>query len=260
LCFANSDRRPAPPAAVHRAEVTLSGALVVLLVLALIPSRARAGDRPYAYVYGADSLPPTTVELENWFGDQEASRGVGDWEWWLGPVVGVTDWLEMGMFAIFNERPVTTTSNGPLGLGSLRFVATWIPAEKAAWPVDVRVRLEYGQGIGARASTAWLTVIASRDFGGLNLCLNVGPWLFFGANGVSTYIDYLAGVSYEMFRGIRLGVEFFGDSEIGGETSMFAGPALSFGTGRVWVSASIGPGITSDSPSYHGRVIIGVAL
>jgi hypothetical protein len=234
--------------------------VAILILLVVVPGTASAGARPYAYVYGSDVLPQTSLELESWFSDQEAQPGVGSWDWWLGPVVGVTDWLEMGMFAIFGERPVTLSGPTVIGLDSLRFVATFAPADKGVWPVDVRLRLEYGQGVGPHSSTAWLTFVVSRDFGALNLALNIGPWLNFASSGLEVYVDYSAGASFEVFRGVRIGGEFFGDAEVGGDNSMFVGPSLAVGTGRVWLSATVGPGLVSGGPTYHGRVIVGLAL
>src|SRR5947208_13897088 len=109
--------------------LVLAGALA-----ALLPCRpAAAGPRPYAFSQGVDSLPDGTVELESWLSAEKPRSGFAGWDWSLGPVAGLTDGVEAGLFAIFEQPPVS----GP-GVGSgvapawVRPNPTWPLAEKGA--------------------------------------------------------------------------------------------------------------------------------
>jgi hypothetical protein len=231
------------------------------LLGALASSSAFAGQRPYAFVQGAESLPQTGLELESWFGATRASVGAPNtWDWWLGPVVGVTDKLELALYAIFLQPP----SAQSLDLRSFRLQASYLLADRGSWPLDVRMRLELGQPVGPHPYTGWVWLIASRDIGSFNATLNGTFWAEFqGASQPETelYLDYLAGLSYQLFPGIRLGAELQGGAQLseGTPATLSVGPALAAGTGRIWASASYGWGVTSRSPGL-GRLVVGLAF
>ena len=69
----------------------------VLPLILLSPASARAGRTHFGWLYGTTTLPERTVELESWFLEE---TGKGDDRldeallWW-GPVVGLTDELEL---------------------------------------------------------------------------------------------------------------------------------------------------------------------
>jgi hypothetical protein len=233
-----------------------------VLLGALLSTSAVAGQRPYAYVQGAESLPQTGLELESWFGASRAAVGSPSvWDWWLGPVVGVTDKLELALYAIILQPPSTQS----LDLRSFRLQASYLLADRGSWPLDVRVRVELGQPVGPHPYTGWLWLIASRDWGGLNATVNGTFWVELPSGsqqGLDPYVDYLAGLSYQLVPGIRLGAELQGEVELSSDAapaSLSVGPALAAGTGRIWASASYGWGMTRQSPGL-GRLVVGLAF
>lgn len=267
-------------------------ALTTGVVLAW-PSAAQAGSRPYAFTQGVESLPETGIELESWVSEEKPRGQDANFDWWLGPVVGITDRLEAGLFVIFVEpadTPAQTTATGTipaesygLGLASLRLQMSYALAERRAWPVDVRIRGEIGaplarnwggspaEGLDNEKTTTWLTAIIARDFGPLNLTLNAGGWLEFekgeaasGEQGeleVEPYTRAAFGASVELLRGFRLGGELFGEStEKFGGVRVLAGPALAYGYGRFWLAIAAGFGLSSDAPRHRGRLVLGIVL
>jgi hypothetical protein len=236
---------------------------VLLVVAALAAGSAHAGGRPYAFVQGVDTLAPDQLELESWFGAQVARDGGGTtWEWWLGPVVGLTDRLEAALFAIFDQPPA-----GALELSSLRLQLSYALADKGSWPVDVRLRAEYGQPtLSAGPHTAWFLAIASRDLDALNITANAGAWIAFDMPvGLGTetrlFLDYGLAASIVVVRGLRAGAELFGDFRTGSPGhDHFAGPALAYGQGRFWLTGAVGFGLTDTSDSRYGRVVLGIAF
>lgn len=237
----------------------LAVAALAAAPMAALPVAAGAAERPYAFVQGASTLPESGLELESWFGEAKPRTGPASWDWWLGPVAGVTDRIEVGLFAILGQDGAAQRAPEALALESLRLQLSWALADRGAWPVDVRLRLEASQGVGPERSSVWLWAIAARDLGRFNATANLAGWLEL-EDPVERYLDWLAGVSYELARGVRLGAELHGSTELGKESTVFAGPALALGRGRVWVSSAMGFGLGAHGPSHHGRIVIGLAL
>lgn len=234
-------------------------AMALAVTVAAAPRFAGAAERPYAFVQTAATLPETTLELESWVGAQRPRAGPPAWDWWLGPVVGLTDHVEAGLFAIFTQPPAPPGGADALALSALRLQLAWALADRGAWPVDVQLRLEVAQGIGAAHSSAWLWAIASRELGGLQLAANLSGWLEF-EDPVGRYLEARVGASLEIARGLRLGAEVNGSAELGEVATLFAGPALALGRGRVWASAGLGLGLGPRGPRNQGRLVLGVAL
>lgn len=261
-----------------------------MMTLAYAPF-ANAGGRPYAFTQGVDSLPETGLELENWLTEEKlAARTEPSWEWWFGPVTGITDQLEAGLFVILVEpaqaSPDTATP-GPtdepgLGLAQLRLQVSYLLADRGAWPIDVRMRGEVGaplarnsggpaaEALDKEKTSIWYLVMASRDFGILNLTLNAGAWLEFEPETkrsgekeieIEPYVKGALGASVEALKGFRFGGELFGESvESFKGMSLLAGPALAFGHARYWLSAAVGFGLTDDSATHRGRLVVGVSF
>ena len=245
-------------------------ALAALLLCSLVGFEARAGERPYAFVQGVESLPQGGLELENWFGairpPNGSAAGGTSWEWWLGPVVGITDQLEAGLFGIFLQPQAPGDSSEFLQLDSLRAQVSYALAPRGAWPIDVRVRLEVGVPAADDALTVWASVFAARDFGRLNLTANLVESIEVAkTNGaVSPYFSYGVGVSYAIVGAFRAGGELYGvaDSDPGSDDAPWTilGPSLAYATGRLWTALSYGFGLTSQSPRERGRIVVGLAF
>lgn len=239
--------------------IRLAMAALAVASMSALPGPAGAAERPYAFVQGASTLPESALELESWFGEEKPRRGPAGWDWWLGPVLGVTDRLEAGLFAILGQAGAPQGAPEAMALESLRLQLSWALADPGAWPVDVRLRLEASQPVGPEHAAFWLWAIASRDLGRLNATVNLAGWLEL-EDPVGRYLDWLAGASYQVARGVRLGAELHGSAELGEESKVFAGPALALGRGRVWVSSTMGFGLGAHGPNHHGRIVIGLAL
>jgi len=261
------------------------GAVLITAWATLVTRPSQAAGRPYAFTQGVDSLSESSVEVESWITEEKSPDPVNPiWDWWLGPVVGMTDQLEAGLFTILVQPPElppatpgAERSREGLSLAALRLQMSYLLAPRGTWPVDVRMRFEAGaplaateggsraEGLNGSRATFWYLVMLGRDFGPLNLTLNAGPWLAIGeepgADEVEAepYVRYALGASLEVLRGLRVGGEVFGDASLSeGEATLLAGPALGWGTGRFWAAAALGFGLTEESPSHRGRLVIGV--
>jgi hypothetical protein len=229
----------------------------------LAGSQARAGERPYAFVQGVESLPQGGLELENWFGAIRPRSDGTSWEWWVGPVVGITDQFETGLLGIFLQPQARTDTSEFLQLDSIRFQASYALAPRGAWPIDVRVRLEVGVPAADDALTVWGSVFAARDFGRLNLTANlVGSFEVAKTNGaVSPYFSYGLGGCYAIVGGFLAGGELYGETDWDADQPFtILGPTLAYGTGRLWAALSYGFGLTSESPRERGRIVVGLSF
>ena len=243
-------------------------------VIALAPT-AHAGSRPYAFTQGSETLPANELELESWFTVMNP-RGDGSedlaWDWWLGPVTGVSDHLEAGLFAIF-EQPATEA----LRLGELRLQVTYTPWDRLARAVDLRVRGELGVPFqfqaGRGSYSGWLLAIASKTVGRLDVTANAGAFFEVEkeleptgevATELAPYWVLGVGASYDVGVKLRVGGEAYSEVKLSElANGYWAGPAIAYGTGRFWVSGSFLFGLTGDTGAeakQMGRVVLGLAI
>jgi hypothetical protein len=227
--------------------------------------RADAGARPFAYTQGTESLPESSVELENWFGaEKPRDSGGPSVEWWFGPVIGLTDQLETALHAILVQDPEGTRAGRTLGLGALQLQVSWLLAPLGEWPIDVKLRADYEQPIQSYDDrvrpSVWLRLIASRDLGPLDLTLNLGGGLELDPARPRTWLEWGLGASLAVAGGLRAGAELFGGQRLGAESvESWVGPCLAYGRGRFWAATTLGFGVGS-SPELAGRIVIGIAI
>ncbi len=233
--------------------------LVVAGALA-VPGAGRAGGRPYAFVQGIDTLPDRELELESWFGVFERPAGGPTiWDWWLGPVAGVTDELEAGLFGRFLQ---VQGGDEPeqLVLDSLRLQLTYAPVPRGTWAVDGRLRLELTQPVADDSHEIWLTLILARQLGRLDLTLNAGLWVELG-DETDWWFNYALGASVDVVGGLRLGAELYGDARFEDPDHNHSfGPAAAYGRGRFWISAAWLFGLGAESTDVAARMVLGVLL
>jgi hypothetical protein len=250
---------------------------LVGLAIVAVASVAHAGARPYAFTQGTDALSTNEIELENWFtalnpGGHGASNVA--WNWWLGPVAGITDHLEVGLFAIFDESALTTSG---MSMDSLRLQTTFMPFDKGDLPIDVRIRGELGVPMhyadGGGSYTGWVSVIASKQLGPVDLTANVGVWAARGKYAEMPgaydtdnigYFNYALGASYAVGNHLRVGGEAYGNERFSSMwTGHYVGPALAYGAGRFWLSASYlfaDNAQTAARMNQVGRLVLGFTL
>lgn len=256
-------RRPPIPGA-GRPWILGSAAAALAAAMVAAPLPARAGARAYSYVLGFDSLPQAGAEVENWFGAERDREGETSWEWWTGPVAGITDRTEIAVYGIFYQDPPEEDEEPFLVLSSLRIQVGQQFADKGAWPVDLRFVGQVGVPVDPdKGFEAWLSLVASKDIRRLNLTLEAGGWFKFSEKGVVPYLNPGLGASVDLGKGVRLGGEVFTRVRFSPDetrASFFAGPDLAFGVGRFWATAGVSFGLTEQSDFARGRLLLGLAF
>jgi hypothetical protein len=89
----------------------------------------------------------------------------------------------------------------------------------------------------------------------------VGSLVEFESSGASPWLIYAAGASFDVYGGIRVGVEEFGQYKFTDhEPQNAVGPTVGFGLGRVWAASTIAFGIGSATPELQARIVFALAL
>jgi len=229
------------------------------LLLGASSTTALAGARPYALVQSTETLPQGGLELENWFGASRPPGSPGAWEWWVGPVVGLSEHLETSVFAVMGQPSANPAA---LTLSQVRLHLSWLLADRGDWPVDVRLRLELSQPVSDDSYGIWLWVMVTREWAHFRVTANLASFTEIAkADGTpNQYIDFGLGASVPLPQGFSLGAECFGQKDLKeAETFASVGPSLAWARGRLWFAATVGLGLGSSSPN-RGRLVVGVTL
>lgn len=241
--------------------------LLLGLCASLAPRPAEAGRRPFIWAYDTETVPQGDVELEQWLWARTQAPLAPDrpstyWIWW-GPVVGVTNHLEVA--APFQVRSARA---GPTVLESFE--------------LDVRYRLfsrTEQEGFQPLLRAAWHQAIHTANPSRLdaNAVLSYGPpdalhavvdlGVRLGmASDIAALGTYDAGLSYAFFDGeLKVALEVFGEMGLRNDTTQhhFVGLNLSWTRGRFWVTAGTLVGLTPifpDTPMFMPRLIWAVVL
>ena len=215
-----------------------------LLLVLLSPASARAGRTHFGWLYDTTTLPERTVELESWF-LEESGKGddrLDEALLWWGPVLGLTDELELAVPVEVGWREVPfdspETEIERFGAEMRWRLVPSDPVEAGALVPLVRFgvkRVIPRRGIYQTEADA----VLSYDLGRVHLALDVGAIARIG-EGVYAELRPGGGASIRVFGELRLGAE--ADAEIGlrqeSSTWVTVGPNLSWALGRFWIAAS----------------------
>ena len=241
--------------------------------VSLWPSHALAGRRPFLLAYDTEIIPEGDVELEQWLWSESKVPALPRiparyWIYW-SPVFGISNHLELYL-------PVTIVSNSSstnLETISAEVRYRFFPREQEGG-FQVLLRASVRQAVYTRAdpSSTNLGLVASYGKPSqLHLTINVGlyaalPWPEHMARPI--LLEYAAGASYPLIGNeLRLAAEF--DGEIGLRETIntvgrhFAGGAIAWSRGRVWITAGMLFGLTGISdttPRYMPRLLWAVAF
>jgi hypothetical protein len=247
----------------------------VLATALLAPATARAGRGVFGWLYDTNVVEENNVEIESRFEEldvQFASLGDHQTIWWLAPIVGLVEGLELAL-------PVESQWNGednpvpgfvagstvPRRYGAelrYRFVArdaSLVPFARVAVKHDVlgAVRTEADAvlsfdtwRIHAAADAGMIGDFSTRDS-------------FSAANGDHHFEFHPGlGISVRAIDELRVGAELYGqltlDQNENGHTWAAVGPDVAWARGRFWVAAAYGFGVYNIHAAP--RVWLGIVL
>ncbi len=252
--------------------------LAFLLAACLSPQTAHAGRSFYGWLYGTEVMPERGVELQTWISEQNGKYGGIDKQssiWW-GPLIGVTDQLELSLPIEMDWTDAKATMTTPeqtkftfkrFGVEARYRLVSQDPAEAPAFAplVRVAVKRDVIQRDDVRVEA---DLVASYDVGPVQVLVDLGAIADTkdtksGTQPPKPHMELRpgGGVSVRATSELRVGAEIYSELSVdsnGGESWATAGPNLSWTHGRFWLSGVFGIGL------YHAtvapRVVWGIAF
>jgi hypothetical protein len=243
---------------------------LAFLILACLAPSAHAGRSFYGWLYGTEVLPERGVELQTWLLETNGKTGnsADTSSIWWGPLIGVTDQLELSL-------PVEMVWRGPdtangmdvpasftfkrFGLEARYRLAPSDPAEAPALVPLVRVAVK--RDVSDRSSIVVEgDVVASYELGRVQALVDVGVYGDLKSSDRRWNFRPGAGVSVAVTSELRVGAEAYVELDADSKSDSWAivGPNLAWTHGRFWLSGAFGIGV------YHietaPRVMWGIAF
>jgi len=252
----------------------------LIFVSAVAPRAAEAGRRPFLFAYDSEIVPDGDVELEEWWWsesripttEEHVGRSALYW-FWFAPVFGLSNHLELALPFQIVAASNTTAVQSFWVEGRYRF----FPREKEGG-FQPLVRFSYRQAIQARVAPSSVDMDLVVTYGKateLHLSLDAGvsislPWPENLPRPVTG--TFSGGLAYPLSGEFRLSAEVLAEiqgnvasvpSNMSSFPRYFAGGAVSWTRGRVWITAGTMVGLTglsAASPPFIPRLLWAVAL
>jgi hypothetical protein len=228
--------------------------LAVVLLASVLPRTAHAGRTFYGWLYGTEVVPERGVELQTWVQDETDKYSTRNKETWLawGPLVGVTDQLEIGLPielqwadvpASATDRRVSFTFKR-FGLEARYRLAPSDPVEAPALVPLIRVAVK--RDITARSTVRVEgDAVVSYQAGAVQVVADVGVTGDLASSSSHLELHPGIGISVLATGELRVGAELYSELslDVRSESWAVAGPDLSWTHGRFWFSGAFGIGL-----------------
>jgi hypothetical protein len=235
-----------------------AGLALIVAVACTAPGTAHAGRSFFGWLYPTEVMPERSVELQTWVSEENKNESFMDRSrsiWGIGPLVGITDQLELVLpLEVWWNRvpgmPGATQLNN-YGVEARYRLVSQDPEEAPELVPLVRVAAR--RSVGLRDTMIpELDLVTSYETGNVFVAVDLG------LVGAVSRDD----ATFELRPALGVSVLAVGDLRFGGEavaqipfentdsTWIAAGPNLSWTHGRFWVSAAYGIGIKNvkDAP------------
>jgi hypothetical protein len=229
--------------------------LVAVLLASVLPQTAHAGRTFYGWLYGTEVVPERGVELQTWVQDETDKYSTRNKETWLawGPLVGVTDQLELGLpielewadvpGAMPLDRKVSFTFKR-FGIEARYRLAPSDPVEAPALVPLIRVAVK--RDITARSNVRVEgDAVLSYQAGSVQVVADVGVTGDLASSASHLELHPGIGISVLATGELRVGAEVYSELSLDVRSESWAviGPDLSWTHGRFWVSGAFGIGL-----------------
>jgi hypothetical protein len=242
-----------------RYQASCVGIAMTLFALVAIPTTAWATPRPLPTTYTFPTLPKGEFELEQYI-DFDPVKALstqtgkptlyGATQFQTEFEFGITDRLELGVYATFVPQPGDTLASTPVmpeGNGSkqrlrLRF------ADEGDWPIDVSLYGEVTEN--EREIELEFKTILARRIGNLHLVANVVGEVEEYYKGETEFVFApSAGITYQVVPAFHPGFEYWVRAEYPTDEPKergfnlhpqhYLGPAMMFNFGKAWWSTAV---------------------
>jgi hypothetical protein len=231
-------------------------ALALVLFACVLPRTAHAGRTFYGWLYGTEVVPERGVELQTWIQDENDKYSSRNKETWLawGPLVGITDELELGLPVELEWSDVPVTGDMAGRRTSFTFKRFGVEARYRLAPPDPveapalvpLVRLAVKRDVTARSNVRLEgDAVVSYQAGGLQVVADIGFTGDLASSASHLELHPGVGVSVLATGELRVGAEIYSELSLDTRSESWAmvGPDLSWTHGRFWVSGAFGIGL-----------------
>jgi hypothetical protein len=241
-------------------------AMALLLVACWLPRTAHAGRVAYGWLYGTEVMPERGVELETWILEENDKYGsnIKETSLWWGPVVGITDQLELSLpiemeWTTSNTMTAASFTFRRFGIEARYRLAPQDPVE--ATSVVPLLRVAAKRDVSKRdAVRLEADGVVSYDIGRVNVLIDIGVVGDLQSGTRHTELRPGGGLSVRTAGELRIGAEAYSELSLDARRESWAvvGPNIAWTHGRFWASGAFGIGI------YHvrtaPRVMWGIAF
>jgi hypothetical protein len=214
--------------------------------LSLVATPAHAGERMFAFTYGADTVPKGGIELEHYLtAETHGDSSTTDWEQQVELEYGISNKLEAGLYVVGQQ-----VGGGPLAFGGYKARLRYRLAPMDQWPVNVALYGEYVGVAGANERALEEKLILSKRIKRFETALNLTVEEEIGEGEVATILEPTLGVGVHLAPWATLGAEAKYETELGEDFSgVWAGPNfhLAGEGGRFWWTFAAMYGLTPDT-------------
>ncbi len=236
--------------------------IIIAIIMTSAGGAAHADQRSFVRSYEYATQPKGNLEFELW---NEIEPPRGDLSAALITTrvefeYGLTDHWDISLYHVFEQGGPDHAS---LRFNSWRVESRYRLAERGEWPVDVMLYLEVERPTElTEPFELEEKLILAKDLGRFGLVLNlVGEQKIFRGAERNWEVDL--GARYEVVPQLRVAAEVWTLQAVTGAGSTgtwYAGPSLSVATGRIWVQAGAGVGLTDSSSQFQLRSVLGFNL
>lgn len=216
------------------------------------PATAHAGRSFFGWLYPTEVMPERQVELQTWVSEENKTEEAGDRSrsiWGIGPLIGITDQLELVLpLEVWWSRVPATgverTSLNNYGVEARYRFVTQDPEEAPAFAPLVRVAVRRNV-LDRETVRPELNLVGSYEAGAVFAAVDLGVAADISRDASHIELRPGAGVSINVAGDFRLGAEAFAQISVDDDGASWAvvGPNLAWTHGRFWVSATYGIGI-----------------
>lgn len=245
--------------------------LALVFLACVVPRTADAGRTFYGWLYSTEVVPERGVELQTWVQDENDKYSSRNKETWLawGPLIGITDELELGLPVELEWADVPSPDSMPgrrtsftlkrFGIEARYRLASPDPVEAPA--LVPLVRLAVKRDVTARSNVRVEgDAVLSWQSGTLQVLADVGLTGDLASSASHLELHPGIGISALATGELRVGAEIYSELSLDtrAESWAVAGPDLSWTHGRFWVSGAFGIGLYRVQVAP--RVIWGIAF
>jgi hypothetical protein len=216
----------------------------------------------FGWLYTTDTLPQRGVEIETWIQEENVRDDETTLLWW-GPIVGITDRIELAV-PVALELEVTPAGSAfsinRFGAEGRFKLTNPDPVEGGPFNALIRVGA-FRQGVERGMARLELGVVLSMDIGRVRMSLDAEGNIRVGDKPFQAELEPAAGVSVRVYEELRIGAEAATSLELLGVDPgrwVAVGPNLAWTHGRFWVSGAFLVGVYGIVTAP--RINLGVAF